>query len=115
LEYDFATAKAGPAAVSVYCLPSHANHPGEQLRYSTSIDGDAPQVVDIDTKEFSPEWSTNVLRNAAIGVSNHTLAAGKHTLKIHPLDPGLVMEKIVVDLGGLKPTQTGPPATASEH
>jgi hypothetical protein len=112
LEYDFTAPNAGSAKVIVYCIPTHAIHPGLQLRYSAGIDQEAPQTVDIDTVEFSREWSVNVLRAAAIGTTTHTLAAGKHTLKLSPLDPGVVFDKVVIDLGGLQPSHLGPPETA---
>ena len=31
------------------------------------------------------------------------LAAGKHQLKIYMVDPGVILDRIVIDLGGLKP------------
>jgi hypothetical protein len=112
LEYDFTVTKSGDAKTMVYCVPTHAISSDVQLRYSVSIDSEQPQTVDIDTKEFSKSWSANVLNGAAIGTSAHKLAPGKHTLKITPLDPGIVFDKVVVDLGGLKPTHLGPPETA---
>jgi hypothetical protein len=113
LDYDFIAPKAGAANVLVYCIPTHALHAGMPLRYSAGIDQESPQPVDIDTAEFSPQWSVNVLRAAAIGTTSHTLSEGKHTLKLHPLDPGVVFDKVVIDFGGLKPCHLGPPETAS--
>jgi hypothetical protein len=43
-------------------------------------------------------------------VSEHRISkAGRHTLKFWALDSGLVLERIVIDNGGLKPSYLGPP------
>jgi hypothetical protein len=39
----------------------------------------------------------------------HKITAGKHTLKIWLLEPGLVLQKIVMDLGGVRGSYLGPP------
>jgi hypothetical protein len=112
LEYDFTAPRSGTAKVLVYAIPTHAIHDGRKLRYAVAIDAQPPQVVDLDTTEFSRAWGANVLRAAAIGTTGHPLAAGRHTLRIRPLDPGLVFDKVVVDFGGLQPTHLGPPSTS---
>jgi hypothetical protein len=109
LEYDFAIPKSADARLLVYCIPTHSLNPGMKLRYAVSIDGQPSKIVDLQAKEFSSVWSTNVLRGAAIGTSENTLGAGKHTLQLRPLDPGLVFDKIVIDLSGLESSQLGPP------
>ena len=110
LQYSFTAAQSGVATVLIYCIPTHALYPGMSLRYSASIDGEPPKIVNIDTAEFSKPWAANVLRGAAIGSTQHIITApGHHTLTLHPLDPGVVFDKVVIDLGGLKPTQDAPP------
>jgi len=56
------------------------------------------------------EWEDSV-RNASRTVrSSHRISeSGYHTLKIWMVDPAVVLQKIVVDLGGLKPSYLGPP------
>lgn len=115
MEYDFAATLNGSAKVIVYCLPTHALHPGMKLRYSVTVDGAPPAIVDIDTAEFSKPWSVNVLRGAAIGTADFPATKGNHTLKLRPLDPGVIFDKVVIDLGGLKPSHLGPPENLSIH
>jgi hypothetical protein len=116
LEYDFSAPNSGAAKVIVYSIPTHAIHSGLHMRYSVEIDSEKPKIVDIDTTEFGSDWGVNVLRAAAIGTTEHRLSGdGKHTLKLHPLDPGIVFDKIVIDLGGLRPSHLGPPETPPER
>jgi hypothetical protein len=115
LDYDFTASKDGTANVVVYCIPTHALHAGMQLRYSAAIDQELPQTVDIDTAEFSAPWSANVLRAAAITSTGHALREDRHTLKLRPVDPGVIFDKVVIDLGGLQATQLGPPESALQR
>jgi hypothetical protein len=115
LEYEFTSATTSAVQVVIHCIPTQPVYPPVRERYSVSIDSGEAKVIDIATAERSRDWSTNVLRAAAIHSSTHTLnTAGRHTLKLQPLDPGLVFDKIVIDLGGLKPSYLGPSETKQQ-
>jgi len=54
-------------------------------------------------------WETWVSNNINQVVSSIQLdKPGKHTLKIWMVDPGVVLQRIIIDCGGLKPSYLGP-------
>jgi hypothetical protein len=89
--------------------------PDRDLRYAVSFDDQPPQVVSIVAKNYivaysNNDWQEAVRNNVRKVKSTHTLTdAGYHTLKVWMVDPGVVLEKIVVDTGGVKPSYLGPP------
>ncbi len=92
-----------------YSSPSLAFQPGHGLRVAVAFDDQAPQVVDVAPQYLSREWERAVSDSVRHVVTKHDLPAGKHTLKIWAIDPGVVIERLVLDLGGLKPSYLGPP------
>jgi hypothetical protein len=110
LEYRVYLFHAGKAEVETTLSPTLNFVPGRGLRYAISFDDDPPQVVDALEHNTQRDWETTV-RDAVRKVkSTHTTAApGYHTLKIRMVDPALVLEKIVVNTGGLLPSYLGPP------
>jgi glycosyl hydrolase family 115 len=53
-----------------------------------------------------------VSNNIIIKTSTHKISKpGKHTVKYWMVSPAVVLQKLVVDLGGLKPSYLGPPET----
>jgi len=100
LTYQFHTFSSGAATVEMACLPTHkitSDHVG--CRYAISLNGDTPQILDINADEFTATWSANVLRATAFGRSYHTLAGpGLQTLKVWMIDPGVVLDKVNVTI-----------------
>ncbi len=110
LEYETYMWQTGEQNVSVYCLPTHAISSEHGLRYAIAFDDQTPQIVEYDAAEYSAQWSVNVLQGAAISKSTHTVTGtGPHTLKIWMVDPGVVMDKIVI--GNAPSSYLGPPET----
>ncbi len=104
LEYNFYTVSTGKALVSIYCLPLHALNKNHHLRIAVSVDDQSPQVMDYSTSDRSEVWKQNVLRNMAIVQSEHFInIPGMHTLKITALDPCIIIDRITIDFGCMKP------------
>ena len=45
--------------------------------------------------------------------SFNSLKPGKHTIKVFRIDGNVVLERLVLDTGGLKPSYLGPPESAT--
>jgi len=81
------------------------------LRYAISFDDESPQ-----TKTFNAD-NDNARRDYVTMVSTtHTVSApGLHTLKYWAVDPGVVLQKLVIDINGTLVTYLGPPDTYVEE
>lgn len=98
--YEFYSFSNTPPKVIVYTLPTHPLNKNFSMRYGLSIDDGPIKIIDFKTVGRSEEWKQNVLRNSAIKTATFpALAAGRHTLKIFAIDPGVVLDRIVIDLG----------------
>jgi endo-1,4-beta-D-glucanase Y len=115
LEYEMYLFESGQATVQAIVAPSLNFAPGRGLRYAVSFDDQAPQTVqivadDFDARNGNRDWEESVKNAGRVSRSTHTLPnPGYHTLRVWMVDPALVLEKIIVDLGGLKPSYLGPP------
>jgi hypothetical protein len=115
LEYPMYLFSQGQAEVIVYVAPTLNFLPGKPLRYAISFDDKEPVIVtvvpaDFDARNGNREWEQTVSDNYRITRSMHqTGNAGYHTLKIRMVDPGVVLQKIVVNMGGVKQSYLGPP------
>ena len=103
VEYDFYTFTSSAPEVAVYTLPTHPLNNNHSMRYAVSVDEQPLQIVDFKTFGRSEEWKQNVLSNSASRkLQFPSLAAGKHTLKIYAIDPGVIIDRILINTGGLK-------------
>lgn len=113
-EYEFYLFTPGTVKMLTYLVPTHSILSGRGLRYAIGFDGQPPQMVAVGAGLQIPSraWSLNVLNSITMGTSNHEIkTAGQHVLRIYAVDPGVVLDKIVLDLGGLKPSYLGPSET----
>lgn len=110
LEYDMYLFEAGPANVEATFDPTLNFVPGRGLRYSVSFDHEAGQTVDLLADNSKEAWETSVKDSVRVGKSIHMIMnPGYHALRVCMVDPGVVLQKLVVDLGGVRPSYLGPP------
>ncbi|HEY3754859.1 MAG TPA: glycosyl hydrolase 115 family protein [Opitutaceae bacterium] len=110
LEYRTTFTTAGDVTVRAAVAPTLPFQPDRKLRCAVSFDDETPQIVDLSLKVNSRPWEKAVSDGVNVAVTHHKIAtAGVHVLKWWVLDPAIVLEKIVVDAGGLKPSYLGPP------
>ncbi|WAJ71911.1 glycosyl hydrolase 115 family protein [Catenovulum adriaticum] len=100
LSYQFYAASTGRVKIQTQALPTHkitSQHPG--VRYAISLNGEAPQIIDLYAKEYSKKWNVNTLRAAAFGISNHKIdQPGVQEIKIWMVDAGVVLDKFTVEI-----------------
>jgi hypothetical protein len=114
LEYRLQLFTRGKLIVTCYLVPTHPLREGFGLRYGIGFDDQTPQIVTVGAGLEIPsgEWSRNVLNNTTTGTTALQVAAtGAHVLKIYMIDPGVVLDKIVIDSGGVRHSYLGPGET----
>jgi hypothetical protein len=116
LVYPFyAFSQAQSAKVTVYLSASENANWASPNKYAVTLDGGKatevqPVPVSSDAGSEPQGWDNAVTRNAWIRDSNlGAIAPGKHELKLWLLEPTMVVTKIVIDLGGVKASELGPP------
>jgi len=76
------------------------------LEYEVSVDGGSPQTVNFNSNlNEKPEniysiYYPTVARRVVESTVKFSMTKGMHTLKFAPKDPNIILEKIVIDLGG---------------
>lgn len=112
VEYDFFALEAGEVTIYTYMLPLFAKDKSHSTRYGIQVDQMEIITQSNDEKEYSMEWAANVVRNSAINKTKVKIdSPGKHTLKVYCIDPGMILQKILIDFGGQKESYMGPKST----
>jgi hypothetical protein len=101
----------GAVTVRAYLSPTQ-NFSGAShgLRYAVSLDDETPQIVNVTADSSLRAWEQSVADEITIQETRHRVATpGQHVLKFWLVDPGVVLQKLVVDAGGIRPSYLGPP------
>ena len=110
LEYRIYLFDGGKAEVNAILGPTQNFVPGRGLRFAMAFDEQAPQTIDTLKHNTQRDWEETVKDSVRyVKASLPVGQPGYHTLKVWMVDPGIVLEKLVVDMGGMKPSYLGPP------
>ena len=115
LEYRMYLFSTGAVNVTTIVSPCLNFAPDRGARLAVSFDDEAPQVLTIVPKGYvagdgNRDWEESVKDSARKANSTHAIQApGFHTLKVWMVDPAVVLQKVVVNTGGVRPSYLGPP------
>ncbi len=109
LEYDVELASTGEARLILLLSPTLNFNANKGLRYAVSIDGGAEQIVNFNGHyrgELGRWQGQSIIESETL----HRIdRPGRHTIRVRVLDPGIILQKIMLDMGGLRPSYLGAP------
>jgi hypothetical protein len=110
LQYNAYLYDSGSFTLETILAPTLNFVPGRGLRFAVSVDDGPRTIVDALEHNAQSDWAQAVsdgVKKVSIPI---TIAApGYHTLKVWMVDPGVVLERIVLYHGRILPSYLGPP------
>ncbi|KAF2265992.1 hypothetical protein CC78DRAFT_170348 [Lojkania enalia] len=109
----YSVSTASNAKISLYLPPSFNVAPSTPLKLAVGLDSAGPTTitpVPSHTLGSMPSgWSESVINGARVVSANlGRVEPGRHELSVWLLEPGTVVHRIVIDLGGVKSSYLGP-------
>lgn len=109
MSYSLDGVKGDSVTLHIFHLPFFPLYEGKRCRIGVSVDGGEEATAEYLPEEWSKPWKLNVLRNSACTVLTLPLEKGSsHELRLRGIDPGMVVQRIVIDEGGMTPGYVGP-------
>lgn len=117
LEYEIYLLDSGTYNLTTYFSPTLNFQKDEGLIYAVSIDGDTPKMMNLHKDALAADWTYPEWWNEAVkdnimmqSVLEKELSKGAHTIKYWAVDPGLVLQKMVLQKEGANAeSYLGPP------
>ncbi|HVT86822.1 MAG TPA: glycosyl hydrolase 115 family protein [Chitinophagaceae bacterium] len=104
LEYYIYFFTKDSIAAKFYCIPTKPLNKDYRSRIAVAIDDQPIQIIS------NQSGNSSVIENLMTMNSKHFIKSeGQHILKIWMVDPGIVIDKIVINTGGVKDSYLGPP------
>jgi hypothetical protein len=110
LKYRMYISDQGQFTTEVILAPTLNFVPGRGLRFAVSLDDGPRTIVDALEHNTQKDWEKAVsdgVRKVSVPVPVAT--PGYHTLTIWAVDPGVVVERLILSHGAIPPSYLGPP------
>ena len=110
VSYTFPAVTRDTVEVTLYTVPFWPIYAGKSNALNISVDGGQPQTFENKFQEYSRTWKDQVMRNGAVGCFRFAIDKSKltHTIRFTAIDPGQMLQRVIIDWGGLKNTYVGP-------
>jgi hypothetical protein len=109
LEYEIVALTTGEVSLELNCIPTYPANKEYGLRFAVSVNDDKPVIVSDNGKR---DVISNLLKKSA---KLNIPGQGQYVLKIWMVDPGLVIDKIIINTGGVKDSYLGPPESVYKN
>ena len=116
LTYSFHSFTSNAEAGIVIFLGASINHdPSHPLRFAFAIDNRDPVTVapvpEAPMGSTPSGWTEATVAGGWTSFTTVEITSGSHELSLWLLEPGVVVQKIAIDLGGFEKSGLGPPET----
>ena len=113
VEYDIFVYDTGNVKINTFFSPTLNYENLDGLKCAISIDDETPKIININQDLNNNNiWNQAVANNIITKATNHFIhSTGKHKIKFWRIDPGVILQQLIVDFGGLKESYLGPPET----
>jgi hypothetical protein len=115
LEYTLSLFSTGRVEVVLLLSPSLNYAPDRGMRIGISFDEMPRQLLTVVPKNYvagdgNRDWEQCVKDSIREVKSVHTISQpGPHTLNVWMVDPGVVLQRLILNTGGVRPSYLGPP------
>lgn len=110
LEYEFEIEESGEYFIQAEALPTFPLNGQKELRLAFSVNGSEPVIASVARSVNDAAWKQAVL-SAHVSLTteeSYQLNSGLHTLRIHFVDPGVVIDQLFILQESPRTTLLGP-------